>query len=59
MFSVPLALPAAVGASVTLTEQLAPVGRDEPQVFVWENGEATLIEEIAKARPPVLLIVTV
>jgi hypothetical protein len=55
----PLALPAAVGANVTLTKQLAPTARDEPHVFVAENGAAVLIELIASARPPVLLIVTV
>src|SRR5580698_7644543 len=56
---VPVADPAAVGANVTPTVQVAPAASDVPQLFDSPNGPVTPIDAIDAAADPLLLMVTV
>jgi hypothetical protein len=56
---VPVRLPVAVGANVTLTVQEPPAAIDEPQVLVWLKSPVAAMDETAAAEPVGLETVTV
>src|ERR1700749_75583 len=56
---VPVRLPVAVGANVTLTVQEPPAAIDEPQVLVWLKSPVGAIDETDPAEPVGLETVTV
>jgi len=56
--SEPVRFPLAVGANVTLTEQLAPAARLAPQLFVSPKSPVVAIAEMDSAALPLLVSVT-
>jgi hypothetical protein len=56
---VPVRLPAAVGANVTLTVHEPFAGMDEPQVLVWLKSPLAEMDETDAAEPVGLETVTV
>ena len=58
MVSVPVRLPAAVGANRTATVHDAPAARLLPQVLVWLKSPDVLTVVIGAAAVPVLVTVT-
>lgn len=58
METVPLMLPATVGANVTSILQVAPTARAVPQVLVSEKLALATIDEIFKAAVPEFVTVT-
>ena len=54
----PLREPGAVGEKVTLSEQVPPATRPEPQVLVWEKSPLTVMLVMLSVALPVLLRVT-
>ena len=50
---VPVRLPRAVGANVTLTEQVAPAPRVLPQLLLWLKSPVMVKLVIVSAVPPV------
>ena len=55
--NVPVLAPAEVGLKVTLTVQEAPAAMELPQVLVWPNWLAAVMEETEAATLPVLAMV--
>jgi len=55
--TVPVRLPAVLGASVTLIAQFAPAARVAPQVLVWAKFALTAIPEIVSGAVPLLVSV--
>jgi hypothetical protein len=58
MVTPPVRVPAAVGLKVTLSVQLAPAARLEPQVLVWEKSPLAVMLVMLRVALPVFLSVT-
>jgi hypothetical protein len=58
MVRVPVLVPLAVGAKVTLREQEALAATLEPQVLVWEKSPLTVTLVMVRVALPVFLSVT-